>query len=659
MSASAGDMDAAWALFHTGMREFPDNVNFAALELILLLNSKRVADAKRRAEFWVHKLKRMGEEYDDYAARLMSMVESREDGSDLQYARGHSSLVESFASIAETEVIRFNAYSAAPKDADEPLVLQATADTAAAERRWMDRSGGSKPMLTSLHSAEEPLSPVEIISALESDSAGLNSFDVLDDITESLDYYVVDVPDLAAVQTFLLQRAETLFYGVLTSSTPKGLITAEHWHDLLPSLSREVPWGFMENRPLLRMMVRHIYHLRDRHLSDSTLWLTRAQVVLQVNNTDNHGLRGLVSSELLSLERPADALQLLDRYPDDGMNDSIMNRTLALFALNRQSEAAETLLDGGIWLREMRKSITQKHYARPRDLDHGQVTLGGRDEAWIYRQAMHSCWEAAGAIEWLKQQKPPRKQKATPPPQQETLEASDNNDASTFAGFDTKPLPAQAIKEQLDKVAPHGAWLLGITLASALTPGLDFSANRLIKPILARLTSDESSSGAFKPENELFESQLFKDVLDTFMAWNNHFISRISDSMGDLSDSQSGDSTNSLSSTDERIRWIAEDLSLASLSKRKNLLDLVNGLVTGIDENPRGWGPISATARNRVIGPLQLMVASEAKEKTVESSTLSNVSFLGLAEDEFFLDEQSCLQNITELASLAILSRRS
>ncbi len=86
-----------------------------------------------------------------------------------------------------------------------------------------------------------------------------------------------------------------------------------------------------------------------------------------------------------------------------------MNRVLALFLLDRQEEAASSLREGGILLREMRKGITQERYAKPRDAQESSVIIGGRDEAWFYRQDMLTTWKEVGAIEWLKQQPIPRK----------------------------------------------------------------------------------------------------------------------------------------------------------------------------------------------------------------------------------------------------------
>jgi hypothetical protein len=63
MLADKGKTEDSWALFHSGMRRYPEDVNFAGLEISLLLSEGRVDDAKRRSEFWSHRLRRLGSEY--------------------------------------------------------------------------------------------------------------------------------------------------------------------------------------------------------------------------------------------------------------------------------------------------------------------------------------------------------------------------------------------------------------------------------------------------------------------------------------------------------------------------------------------------------------------------------------------------------------------
>jgi len=662
--AHEGKIDEAWVLFHQGMRAYPEDVNFAGLELVLLMSSNRFEDPKRRAEFWIHRLKRFGSEYDDYAKRLSAMVESREDNGHLEKAREQSAVVDVLASIIESEAIQYDAYSPLPEDVNDPFVLMPIGELAGIERRWAESVGSSKPQLIELNSYEEPISLVDFISALENEPACLNSLDVLDDMTQSMLVLSDLMPELKPLVTLLLQRAETLFYGLLTNTKPEVGVTTKHWEEILPSLDREVPWLFMENRPMLRMMVRHIVDYREKFASNSVNWLPRAQAVLLVNPNDNHGLRGWVSGELLRLKRPAEALQVLDRYPDDSMGETLMNRTLALYMLNRVEGALDALLSGGSRLREMRRGITLKRYPRPRDFDLDHVIMGGRSESWLYRDEMRDCWEEVGAIDWLKKQLNPREtsrkeeKTATKDVNWEPMNAAEMElDQTDFAlDLDMHPLPASTIRNYLKQINPHGAWLLGITLSAALTPGTGLAIQRLINPIVNRVLSEDDFGDETDDSDELYENHPANELFSIFIPLYNHFIARIEETNARDFIAMSDNDERYL---DTRLQWVKDDISLVSLGKAENRMELVAGIVAGIDGNPRGWSPMPATARNRLFGPLRLMVATQKEMAEPAGAALDNVSFLDSANGAFELDKQACLQQIAELVSLALISRKN
>ena len=497
MLADEGKMEEAWARFHSGMRQYPEDVNFAGLEITLLLRENRVDDAERRAEFWAHRLRRMGSEFHPYAERLLSMVESSEDHSDLNRLRTELPLIDKFAGLIEAQPIRTNGYAPRPTEVDEPIVLVPDSALAATERRWSEAVGGGKLSLDMLDSDDEPLNPEQIMAILEQDPAMVHSFDVLDDISASLDWWTVGLPELGVLLELVSQRAETMLLEIVTGRAPTDWVTADTWCDALPDIVHEMPWGFLENRPAIRLLDRHLDHLKYRNVGSVERWLPRAQVMLRINPNDNHGYRELVSIELLRQRHPADALALLDKYPDDAMGAVCMNRVLALFLLDRQEEAASSLRENGILLREMRKGITQNCYAKPRDADESSVILGGRDEAWFYRQEMLPTWKDVGAIEWLKLQPIPRKSR------RRTAKLADTGspEASGVSGMSRNvesrppdeapakptPLAHHALQACVDDLAPHGEWLLGLTLAAALTPGGGFDVKRLFKPWLDRL----------------------------------------------------------------------------------------------------------------------------------------------------------------------------
>ncbi len=690
MLADGGCMEEAWVRFHDGIRQYPEDVNFAAVELMLLLREDRVGDAKRRAEFWVHRLRRMGTEFHPFAERLMSMVESRDDHDGLDQLRAESPLIDSLARLIEAQPIRTDGYRPRPAEIDMPIVLTPGSALAATERRWSEALGVDEPSMLTFDSDKELLGPEQILTMLEQDPALMHSFDVLDDISESLDASTNEWAELGVVLELVLQRAETMLLAIVTGRAPTGWVTANTWRDALEDIVHVVPWGFMENRPALRLMARHIDHLKYRNVGNVNRWMPRAQILLRINPNDNHGYRELVSTELLRQRHPTDALALLNKYPDDAMGAVCMNRVLALFLLDRHVEAEIFLRKGGTWLREMRKGITQDRYAKPRDALEDSIIIGGRDEAWIYRQEMLTSWKEVRAIDWLKQQPSPRKsrrRKANPvdtgPPEASggsgmsiDEEFKPPADVSEDSPAKPSPLSHQALQACIDDLAPHGEWLLGLTLAAALTPGGGFDLKRLFNPVLERLGNDNGSgddrvaSGAssdsvdYPNENALEDSEsivLLNRTLDHFLRLYQHFCARFDgpstlpeDTVSDASASDAA----GVVKVDALLNWVAKDLSVVSLDETESRLELVKGLVAGIDGNPRGWSPIPTGPRNNVIGPFRLMVASAGELPDSADSALANVTLLDPDDSTFQMNREECLVRIKELVRLARLARQ-
>ncbi|ASJ70736.1 SEC-C metal-binding domain-containing protein [Granulosicoccus antarcticus] len=409
MLADESKMEEAWVRFHAGMRQYPKEVNFAGLEITLLLRENRLDEAKRRAEFWEHWLRRQGSQYHPYAERLVSMAESGGGQGVLERLRDEWPMIDKLAELIESQPISVDGYAPRPTDAEAPIVLMPDSSMVAIERRWSEAGVGGKPALVMFDSGDEPMDLEQIIAMLEQDPALLHSFDVLDDISQSLQTLASDWAELGAVMELVLQRAETMLFAIVTGKMSAEWVKAASWCDAIPNIIHEMPWGFLENRPALRLMARYINYLNFNTVGSFERWLPRARVLLKINPNDNHGYREMVSIELLRQRRPRDAMALLDQYPDDAMGAIVMNRVLALFLLERKTEAASTLCKGGTWLREIRKGIKQDSYAKPRDISESGITMGGRDEAWFYRQDMRTTWKEVGAMEWLKQQPAPGK----------------------------------------------------------------------------------------------------------------------------------------------------------------------------------------------------------------------------------------------------------
>jgi tetratricopeptide (TPR) repeat protein len=163
-----------------------------------------------------------------------------------------------------------------------------------------------------------------------------------------------------------------------------------------------LPWPFLENRPFLRA-----YHgLGLEYLARGRVEkaLEMFENILAMNPGDNQGVRALVTDCGFRLKRPQDVLAACDRYPDDGMEQLMYGRALALYQLGRRDEAAEALDDAIELLPLVAKELTKKRHQRPKDLRQDYITYGGADQAYIYWMEQGQHWkDTPGAIEFVRE----------------------------------------------------------------------------------------------------------------------------------------------------------------------------------------------------------------------------------------------------------------
>jgi len=165
----------------------------------------------------------------------------------------------------------------------------------------------------------------------------------------------------------------------------------------LPADAR-LPWGFLENRPFLRVLAGLAM---DSEAHAPYEAVERYEQLLRLNPGDNQGVRMLLANLLLRLGRAEQALDLADRYPDDFSPELQYGRVLALYLLDRRHEAADALAAARERLPKVFNYLVAKKVRKP-ELDPFGVTLGGDDEAWLYRDAMRDTFAAVpGMLRWL------------------------------------------------------------------------------------------------------------------------------------------------------------------------------------------------------------------------------------------------------------------
>ena len=209
------------------------------------------------------------------------------------------------------------------------------------------------------------------------------SFMVLRDLSEIALMLDPGVPgSREALSRQILQRGEALRQAVLSK---------------LKAQNRELPWGFLNNRPMLTL-VQYFIDALEKTSPGECLALMRWSVTV-ANPTDNSGLRGPLIHKLIELGKPREAIDIAAAYPDD-FAEIEYGRVLALF-VDQQAEAAQACLRKAV--ERWPKAWKMLHAANPkqaRSKNPGYITVGGDDEAWHYRIDHRDLWQSTGALRW-------------------------------------------------------------------------------------------------------------------------------------------------------------------------------------------------------------------------------------------------------------------
>jgi tetratricopeptide (TPR) repeat protein len=394
----SGDIAGAWRAFQGAIRADPDNPSAAILEITLLCANGERDLAGQRAEFW---LRRLGSGPDINPEALSILESAREDPCGW-YEEYSASMISPELSaltdwISDNQDRPLPAYrwQPVPAEADDTFMrgaheLVAPQDIRQIEGQWMQICPLDKPFSTSwlpedTESAWE--APETWLSFLRETPDVLDSFDIIDDVltllitAEALEY---ELTDKHALQPLLARGIR-----MLEISRPPVEATAT------------LPWIIPENRPALRTLARAI-SLSDQAASASG----RKRLInwyLDINPNDNHGFRTLAVDDLLAEGNDQAALDLIDRYPDDhGHAELLYGGVLALYRQNRKGEALTRLMKAGEKLPLVLEYLLKEKVPKP-SLREGRITIGGKDQAWIYREMMRDTWlSTEGMTEWLK-----------------------------------------------------------------------------------------------------------------------------------------------------------------------------------------------------------------------------------------------------------------
>lgn len=363
IDSDQGNYIGAWDAFREAQRHAPNAPALSHLEVLLLLSEGRDVEAKARADFWIARLQRDAKyDHSELITVLRNMVGS--DAGKLQtlhFARGPLGRLADAVANWPAPACSYRLIGGCE--------LEPKVELARLEGRWMDlrQSADLDDMIA--FAAQFPL-------------AG-QSFMVLRDLSEIALMLDPDVPgSREALSRQILQRGEALRQAVLS---------------MLKAQNRELPWGFLNNRPMLTL-VQYFIEAMEKTSPGECLALMRWSVTV-ANPTDNSGLRGPLIHKLIELGKPREAIDIAAAYPDD-FAEIEYGRVLALF-VDQQAEAAQACLSKAV--ERWPKAWKMLHAANPkqaRSKNPGYITVGGDDEAWHYRIDHRDLWQSTGALRW-------------------------------------------------------------------------------------------------------------------------------------------------------------------------------------------------------------------------------------------------------------------
>ena len=380
MHADEGNYADAWKLFAEAQRADPESPSLSHVEVTVLISEGREDEARERARFWATRLRRRGDpDLDDLIGFLDNIADQGRTAmldiaADMEPAVGElRTAVRHAPPVACAYALEPSGDSAGPLDADEAL------EEALAE--WED----AFPEPDTLRFAEDAESEIwasapDWLALLEQRPVLWQSFEVLDSLVQAV--LLIPVAGTESLAIELLDRAEQVLREVLRANAAEGL---------------KFEWGWLQNRTALSLLGERLDI--DREQAPTAENVARLEwLVLTLNPNDNQGFRTRLLRHYLELGRFEEALAFADRYPDD-FAPMRYSRALALFALGRTDEASLALREA---VEAYPRTLTWLLKSQPKapPSDRFGISVGGDEEAWIYRQQHLGLWQHLGALDW-------------------------------------------------------------------------------------------------------------------------------------------------------------------------------------------------------------------------------------------------------------------
>lgn len=378
--ADRGEYDQAWALFQQAQRLMPDDPGLSHLEILILKNQGEHARAKERAAFWIARLSK--DKTGQYADLIAFLRDATDDlgGSMLNLLQeNHPSLQQWRDLMARLPAVTchykldMGAEGTGPLEPDQTL------------RRMLAQWAAYAQSLVEESPAINWNARLPWLNWLEKNPVAWQSFEVLLDVVQALSDTEPRLTGMEAAMALpLLVRAEALLRLVIRQHGAEG---------------RGLAWGWHENRPALILIASLAFHYLEHEGPERGIDLLE-WCVFTLNPDDNQGLREPLIHHYLRVKRIDDALRLAARYPDD-LPAMQYGGILALYMAGKVEAATRQLKQTAGAYPEIARMLLSASPRRP-TLNAGFSTLGGKDEAWYYREDNLDVWRQSGGLAWLR-----------------------------------------------------------------------------------------------------------------------------------------------------------------------------------------------------------------------------------------------------------------
>ena len=393
-----GDLDGAWQALQEAIRAEPNNPGSAVLEITLLCARGESARAGQRADFWYRRLLPLAEEMPEALAfleraRREPCAVFREFGK-ASVDRDLARLIEWIGTIQPRELPDYAWTAIEIDEADDAMCgaheLEKPTSLIDTEEAWMAVVPLDKPFsIDWLPDGSEFAweQPGDWLDWLARHPEAADSLGIIDDLVS----LILSRPDgeLPWVRDKALEPLLDRALAILEQSQKSA------------SNGATLPWPIDTNRPALRLLTRAIAYSLDGFASHERISLMHWY--LQLNPNDNHGWRAPLVNALLKDGKDPEALALIDRYPDDVHPEIVYGRVLALYRSGAKGRALTALAEARDSLPLVLDFLARDTVRRPALSDDGSYVVGGKDQAWFYREAMRDTWlQTEGAMDLLR-----------------------------------------------------------------------------------------------------------------------------------------------------------------------------------------------------------------------------------------------------------------